>query len=149
MELTQKTTNTDISALHLNMQIEKMPDFSAGSKHFLNARVYKFWDKALPKSEKRQNDYYLEFPFVKTDSTVYQLPEGFIPENLPKAATINSAMGSFSSNYHFDEAKRQLITTCSIRINKHVIPAAKYQETLVFFSDVIKEQQQKIVVRKQ
>ena len=138
MELTQKINNTDISTLHLSMQIEKVPDFSAGPKHFLNSRIYKFWDKALPKSEKRQNDYYLEFPFVQSDSTVYQLPEGYKPENIPKAATINSEMGSFQSNYYFDEAKRQLITTCSIRINKHVIPAARYQETLVFFSDVIK-----------
>lgn len=135
--------------LHYEMQYEKVPDFSAGSKHFLNGRLYKFWNKALPKSEKRQNDYYLEYPLIQTDTTIYQLPEGFIVENLPKPATIKYALGNYTSGYSFDASKKQLITTCSIKIDRNIVPAANYQEALQFFSDVIKEQQQKIIIRKE
>ena len=131
------------------MQFEKIPDFSAGSKLFLSGRLYKFWNKALPKSEKRQNDYYLEYPLIQTDSTIYQLPDGFIAENLPKPSSLKYELGSYQSNYIFDIARHQLITTCAIKIDKNTIPASRYQEALQFFSDVIKEQQQKIVVRKE
>ncbi len=146
-----KKTNPGSSdyILHYDMSFEKIPEFSAGSKHFLNSRIYKFWNKALPKSENRKNDYYLEFPMIKTDSTIYQLPEGFIVDNLPKAASLKYALGNFQSSYSYDAAKRQVITFCRIELNDHIIPAARYQEATKFFSDVISEQQQKIVVKKE
>ncbi|MFM9908594.1 MAG: DUF3857 domain-containing protein [Chitinophagaceae bacterium] len=149
LQISKKNSDGLDYTLHYDMEYEKVPDFIAGSKYFLNSRMYKFWSRALPKSEKRQNDYYMEFPLIKTDSTIYQLPEGFIVENLPKPSSIKYALGSYQSTYFFDAAKRQLITTCKVKIDKHIIPAARYQEALLFFSDIIKEQQQKVVVRKE
>ena len=153
MDEIQISKKNSISAndytLHYEMAYEKVPEFSTGAKYFLNSRLYKIWNKALPKSEKRQNDYYLEFPLIQSDSTIYQLPDGFIAETIPKPATIKYALGSFQTNYVFDAAKHQLITTCTIKIDKHIIPASRYQEAAQFFSDVIKEQQQKMVVRKE
>lgn len=149
LKVSKKNIEGSSYSLHYDMQFEKIPDFNAGSKLFLSGRLYKFWNKALPKSEKRQNDYYLEFPLIQSDSTIYQLPDGFIAETIPKPATIKYALGSFQTNYVFDAEKHQLITTCTIKINKHIIPASRYQEAAQFFSDVIKEQQQKIVVRKE
>lgn len=135
--------------LNYEMYYDKIPDFTVGSKYFLQPRLYKFWNKALPKSEKRQNDYYLEYPLIQTDTTIYELPEGYIVENLPKPATIKYALGNYTSGYTFDASKKQLITTCSIKIDRNIVPAANYQEALQFFSDVIKEQQQKIIIRKE
>ncbi len=149
LKVSKKINNGGSYTLHYDMQYEKIADFSAGSKQFLSSRLYKFWNKALPKYEKRQNDYYLDFPLIQTDSSLYHLPDGFIAETIPKPATIKYALGSFQTNYVFDAAKHQLITTCTIKIDKHIIPASRYQEALHFFSDVIKEQQQKIVVRKE
>lgn len=133
----------------LEMELEKIPDFSAGSKHFLNPRIYRFWEKALPKGENRQNDYYFNFPLVQTDSTIYQLPEGYVIESMPRPASFSFDLGSYSSDYVFDTQKNRLITTCRIQIDKHVIPAKTYMQAVKFFSDVIKEQQQKIVIKKQ
>jgi hypothetical protein len=144
-----KKNSTENFTVKMDMEIEKVPDFSAGSKHFLNARIYKFWDDPLPKTENRQNDYYLDFPLIQTDSTIYQLPEGYTVESMPKPASISFDLGSFSSDYVFDTQKNRLITTCRIQIDKHVIPAKIYMQAAKFFSDVIKEQQQKIVIKKQ
>ena len=149
LQISKKNINGSGYTLHYDMEYEKIPDFIAGSKYFLNSRMYKFWNRALPKSEKRQNDYYMEFPLIKTDSTIYQLPDGFVIENLPKPSSIKYSLGSYQSTYFFDTAKHQLITTCKIKIDKNIIPAAQYQEALLFFSDIIKEQQQKVVVRKE
>jgi len=149
LQVTQKGTNADHSFLHLDMQFEKLPDFTAGSKHFMNARIYKFWNKALPKNENRQTDYYLDFPLIQSDTTIYQLPEGFAPENLPKAASLKFNGGQFKSDYIFDNAKRQITTSCSIQLNSHVIPVKDFHEAAKFFSDILNEQQQKIIVKKQ
>lgn len=135
--------------LHYDMSFEKIPDFSAGSKHFLNPRIYKFSNRALPKTEKRLNDYYLDFPFIQSDSTIYQLPDGYNVDNLPKSIQLQFPLGNFQSSYHYDAAKKQVITVCRMQVDSHIIPAAQYQEALNFFSDVIKEQQQKIVVKKE
>lgn len=140
-------TNLDY-LLHYDMSFEKIPDFSAGSKHFLNARIYKFWNRALPKSENRQSDFYLRFPMIQSDSTIYQLPEGYGVDNLPKESTITSSIGKFQAAYSYNAEKRQVITTCRIKVDSHVIPASRYQEAVTFFSNIISEQQQKIVVKK-
>ncbi len=134
--------------LHMDMEFEKIPDFGTGSKYFMNPRLYKFWNMALPKMETRKNDYYMEFPFIQSDTTVYQFPSGFSIETLPPASQIQSPLARFSSSYQFDAAKNQLITICRIQIDKHIIPAPQYQEMAKFFSDVIREQQQKIVIKK-
>lgn len=134
--------------LHMDMEFEKIPDFGTGSKYFMNPRLYKFWNMALPKIETRKNDYYLEFPFIQSDTTIYQLPAGFTVETLPPAAKIESGLGHFQSSYRFDATKNQLITICSMQLDRHIIPAAQYQEMAKFFSDVIREQQQKIVIKK-
>ena len=132
----------------IEMNYEKIPDFSAGSKHFLSPRMYKLWDQALPKADKRTTDYYLNFPQVQSDSTVYKLPDGFVVETLPKCAKIEYPLGVYESNYVFDANKKELITTCKITIKQHTIPASLYQDAAQFFSDVIKEQQQKVIVKK-
>ncbi len=140
--------NSNEYTAHYEMTFEKIPAFSAGSKHFLNGRLYKFWDDALPATENRQNDYYFDYPLIKSDTTIYQLPEGFVAENLPKPVTLKSSMGSYESNYLYNAETRELTTISHIRIDKHIIPASQYGEMSRFFSDVIKEQQQKIIAKK-
>lgn len=149
LNVSKTNVNGSNYILHYEMSFEKIPDFSTGSKHFLSSRLYKFWDKALPKTENRQNDYYLDFALIQSDSTVYQLPEGFAPEKLPNAASYKFEGGQFQSDYSFDETKRQVITTCRIQLNSHIIKAKDFQDAAKFFSNVLNEQQQKIVVKKQ
>lgn len=149
LQINKKDVNGSQYTLHYDMSYEKIPDFSTGSKMFLNARLYKFWNTILPKAEKRDSDYYLEFPLIKADTTVYQLPEGFIVETMPKPAIIKDAIGQFESDYKYDAGKRQIQTTCRIIIDQHVIKAAHYLEAAKFFSDIVKEQQQKLVIKKE
>lgn len=132
----------------VQMAIEKIPDFTAGTKLFLNPRIYKIWRFALPKAENRTQDFYFEHPMIKTDTTVYQLPVGYAIETLPKAKKIEFEYGSFVSSYQFDENKRQVITTAKLILNEYKIPAAKFAATKKFFNEVLGEYTEKIVVKK-
>lgn len=149
LQIVKKDVNGSQYTLHYDMSFEKIPDFSTGSKMFLNARLYKFWNTALPKMEKRESDFYMEFPLIQTDTTIYQLPEGFTIETLPKPTVIKDQIGQFESDYKYDAAKRQLFTTCRLTLDQYVIKASHYQEAAKFFSDIIREQQQKLVVKKE
>jgi hypothetical protein len=133
----------------LNMAVEKIPSFTAGSKMFLNPRIHQIWGRALPSSDKRTNDFYLGTPFIKTDTTLYILPEGYGPDNLPKNRKASCEYGSFSSQYTWDASKRAVITIARLEVRERVIPANKYAATKSFFDEVLAEFNEKIVVKKQ
>jgi hypothetical protein len=143
------TARNDHSAkTSFKLEIEKVPEFSAGSKMFLNPRIYKMWSGILPKDDKRIHSFYFPFPFIKTDTTVYQLPDTYTVENLPKSKDQKFAYGSFSTKYSYDEKANTITSVAFLELNQNVIPADKFAETSKFFSGVIKEYTEKIVIKR-
>ena len=134
--------------VEVTMEYEKIHDFKAGNKLFLNPRIYKLWSSALPANDSRKNDYFFETPFIKTDSTVYQLPKEYQVETLPKPRNISTEYASFSSSYSFDAASNSIITTARLMLKQHRIPAAKYIAIKKFFDQVLAEYSEKIVIKK-
>ena len=128
--------------------IEKVPEFTAGSKMFLNPRIYKIWNEALPTAEGRTKSYYFEFPYIKTDTTIYQLPENYTVDNLPKERDIKFDYGTFTTHYIYDDKANTITTTAYLRLNQNVIPADKFLDAKKFFSNVIQEYTEKIVIKK-
>lgn len=132
----------------LNLSISKIPDFFAGSKMFLNPRLYKIWNGAIKSDEQRTRDYYFPFPFIKTDTTVYQLPEGFTVENLPKERNIKFNYGVFKTKYLFDDKANTVTSTAFLQLTNYIIPPKDFTEMTRFFSSVIEEYTEKIVIEK-
>ena len=130
------------------LAIEKVPEFSAGSKMFLNPRIYKIWSGMLPKDEKRIRSYYFPFPFIKTDTTIYQLPDNYTVENLPGSKDKKFEYGSFATKCSYDEKSNTITSIAFLELNQNVIPAEKFLETRNFFSEVIKEYTEKIVIKR-
>jgi hypothetical protein len=137
-----------VATARLTMQIEKIPSFTAGSKLFLPPRIYKLWQWELPGTAKRINDFYVGTPFVKTDTTLYRLPDGYGIDNLPQPKKINFDYGSFTSSYTWDAAQKAVVSIARFEITKPVIPAAKYAAAKSFFAEVLAEHNEKIVVKK-
>ncbi|HMK05802.1 MAG TPA: DUF3857 domain-containing protein [Ferruginibacter sp.] len=146
-ELNYDKANRD-AATNLTMKMEKIPEFSTGSKMFLSPRIYKFWNYALPKAENRTQDFYFEHPMIQTDTTTYILPNGFVPETLPKAKNLKFEYGSFNTSYRYDEKKKAIITTAKLVLDEHKIPVAKFLETKKFFNEVLEEYTQKIIIKR-
>jgi transglutaminase-like putative cysteine protease len=132
----------------ITMGILKIPEFTAGKKVFLNPRMYKIWSSELPKSENRTQDFYFEHPFIKIDTTIYQLPQGFGLETLPKARNISFEYGSFNSSYEFDETKKLIRSISKLELNEYKIPVAKFTATKDFFNKVLEEYTEKLVIRR-
>ncbi len=135
------------AATAISMEIEKIPDFTAGNKLFLNPRIYRLWGFELPKAENRTQDYYFHFPLIKTDTTTYKLPEGYVLETLPRPKELKFEYGSFSSTYRFDEQQKTIVTTARLVLTDYKIPAAKFPAVKKFFNDVLSEYTEKIVIK--
>ncbi len=140
--------NNRNAATILVMKIEKIPEFTAGSKMFLNPRIYKLWGYALPKAENRTLDFYFQHPLIKTDTTVYTLPDGFVLETLPKARNLKFEYGTFYTTYQYNEKQKTITTTAKLVLNEYKIPVAKFLETKKFFNDVLEEYTEKIIIKK-
>ena len=138
----------DSAEITFKLAIEKIPDFTAGSKMFLNPRIYKMWNVKLPDDNKRTMPFYFECPFIKTDTTVYKLPDNYTVENLPKARDNKFEYGSFKSNYSYDEKANIVTTIAVLTLNQNLIPSDKFSATRKFFSGVIDEYTEKIVIKK-
>src|SRR4030095_5833406 len=147
-ELSKKDGESTHTVL-LKMSIEKVPEFSVGSKLFLAPRLYKIWSGKLPKADKRRLDFYFNFPFEKRDTTVYVLPAGYKVDALPPAREFKTENTSYISKCWYDETQRSVYSSVLIILKKHVIPAAKYSETKKFFDDVLINDGQKIVIKKE
>jgi transglutaminase-like putative cysteine protease len=128
--------------------IEKVPEFSVGNKMFLNPRIYKIWNSTLPTTEKRTKAFYFPCPFIKTDTTIYQLPENYAVENLPKARDKKFEYGVFKTKYLFDEKTNSVTSIAYLLLSQHIIPAEKFDETRKFFNYVTEEYSEKIVIKK-
>ncbi len=140
--------NDNGSTTTFKLEIEKIPAFTAGSKMFLNPRIYKMWNVKLPKAEGRTKSFYFKSPFIKTDTTVYLLPKNYVVENLPGPRNIKSEYGIFKTSCTYDEKTNTITTTAFLSLSQNVIPAKDYSETLQFFSKVIEEFTEKIVIKK-
>lgn len=142
----------DAEPLHtaiLKMSIEKVPEFTAGSKLFLAPRLYKIWTRKLPKAENRRLDFYFNFPLEKYDTTVYVLPEGYKVDVLPPAKESKTEYSSYTAKSWYDEDKRSVYSYVQVILKQHVIPAARYAEVKKFFDDVLINDGQKIVIKKE
>jgi Domain of Unknown Function with PDB structure (DUF3857)/Transglutaminase-like superfamily len=134
--------------VNLDMEIQKIPEFKAGSKMFINPRLYKLFQQSLPKAQNRRLDYYFRFPFEKMDTTIFKLPEGYVPDALPGAKEVKCDLASYSTKYWFDEKERSVYCTSKLVLQQNKIPAAKYASVKTFFDDVLLDANQKLVIKK-
>ncbi|MFT3680590.1 MAG: DUF3857 domain-containing protein [Ferruginibacter sp.] len=132
----------------IEVAIEKIPEFSAGSKIFLTKHLCKLFKRKLPKAENRRLDFYFRYPFEKSDTTVYKLPVNYIVDVLPPAKKIECDYASYITNYWFVENEHALYSTAKLILKKNKIPVAGYKKVKDFFDEMIKDDTQHIVVKK-
>jgi len=133
----------------IKMAIGKIHDFNAGSKMFLRSRIYKLWSHKLPADENRKEAYLFNCPFEKTDTSIFKLPEGYIGDVLPKPKEIKCDYASYSTKYWYDAGDKTIYSTAKLALTHHVIPAVKYATVKKFFDEVLMDDSQKIVIKKE
>jgi hypothetical protein len=132
----------------IELEYEKVAEFTAGSKVFLSTRMYKLYSFDLPNADNRRLDYYFQHPFEKTDTTIYKLPAGYIKDVLPGEKNISCGDASFTSRCWYDEKENAVYSAAKLVLLKNKIPADRYAGVKAFFDDVKKYNAGHIVVKK-
>jgi hypothetical protein len=146
--LTLGKIDSPVLAAHLQMSFEKIPEFTAGSKMFLNPRLYHIWQQGLPDTAGRTQDYYFEYPYATSDTTCYELPDGFVVDDLPKGQTLDCPYAAYTSSYRYDQAKKEVISYCTLRLKSRRIPAKDFASVKDFFGQIVADETEKIVIDK-
>lgn len=94
-------------------------------------------------------DYLFDFPYIKTDSTVYKLPGNFKKESLPVPKEINNEFVFYKNDVQLNEAEGELKVITKLTLNKHIIPAKQFNEVAGNFESIKKDEGQKLVLKKQ
>lgn len=146
----KETLGKDEGISRMDMDFEKIPEFSAGSKHFLRPHLYTVFNSVLPEQEtERVSDFMLDYAFVKSDTTVWQLPADYMVESVPPTVSFSIELGSFEAKYITDAAGKKVTAITRLEIKTTRIPAAKYAEARLFFQRVVNELGEKIIVKRQ
>lgn len=132
----------------LDLELDKVPEFTAGTKMFLNQRLFRFNDIVLAANQNRTQDFYFPSPFKKSDTTIYFLPEGFEPEMLPGDQEFQCKYGRFSSRITFNKNQHSLTCIATLVVSDNHIAAAGYGEVKKFFDNVQAFCNEKVVVKK-
>ena len=119
------------------------------SKMFLNAQWHRLLTPAMPKKDDRKQDYYFTNPFEKTDTTIYELPKGYTIDHLPKTLNLSFKYGEYHSKIDHDETTNMITSISSLVLTQQKIPAADFMATKRFFGQVVNDEIQKIVIKKE
>jgi hypothetical protein len=135
--------------IDLNQQLESIPELKTSTKMFLRPSILDIWETKLPKAEHRKQDFYFGCPFVKIDTTLIKLPDGYTVEALPQAVTDSCKYASYLSKSWYDEKTHQIYSVAKVVLNEYKIPAGDYADVKKFFDGVLLGNEERIVVKKQ
>jgi len=135
--------------LKAEMEYEKIYSFNAGSKLFLEPRLYPIFHEEIPEYSMRQKDYHFTYPYQVFDTTLYIFPTGFSMENMPKNRSVSKPFAQYNCTYNWDAANRTLTATASLQLKERVIKAKDYPELYDFNKQVTTDMNEKIVIKKE
>jgi hypothetical protein len=129
----------------INFEFQKLYAFKAGSKFFFPQKLNKNFFEAL-KDEKREYDYLFEYPYQKTDTTVFHLPKNFVADELPSQTELSNEVASYKKEVIAESSGKLKIIT-SLSLKKRIITPNQYEKLLDFFTEVRQYEDQNIVLK--
>lgn len=148
-ELKRISDSANGNRFTLALAYDQLHDFKAGSKYFFRPRVNRICDEDPKVLADRKTEYLFHYPYEKTDTTIYRLPEGFVLENIPAPRTINTQYGSYKSEVTRSTSDNSFMVVARLVLNYNIIPASECTRVAEFFRDVNKQEAEKIVIRGQ
>lgn len=125
---------------------DQVYDFKAGSKYFFRPRMYNICDEDVKPDSNRTKDYIFQFPYQKTDTTVYQLPDGWKPDALPPVKELDTQYGYYRKEVSRDADGKGITIVTTLILKKHIVPAKEYRALSDFFQDIRKSDGVKLVI---
>lgn len=119
-----------------------------GDKLYLSPLAFLKIEENPFKLERRNYPIDFGYPFQDKYNVVINLPEGYIVESLPKQIHLNALEGYLSFKYIISTNERNIQLQVNTEVNLPLIAKDYYGDLKEFFSEMIKKQTEKIVLKK-
>nr|WP_294937238.1 DUF3857 domain-containing protein [uncultured Flavobacterium sp.] len=100
------------------------------------------------KSETRKYPIDFNYPYLDSYNISIKIPEGYTVEALPKPISMSLEDNYGSYTYNITQKNNIIQVTCNFSINASLIPAENYASLKMFFDEIIKNQSDKIILKK-
>ncbi|MBK7885194.1 MAG: hypothetical protein IPJ81_16430 [Chitinophagaceae bacterium] len=145
-----QTAGFDVTAstLHVTAGYQQLFDFKAGSKYFFKPKILKFSEAVAQQNENRQSPYIFNYPYLKSDTTIYNLGRYFAVESLPAKKIIKNEYAVYEQDVQYNSADSTITTITTFILKHNIIPSKNYKELAAFFSEMNQMEHNKIVIKK-
>ncbi len=134
--------------LNLALSYDQLYDFKTGSKLFFKPRLNSISNEDIQPVLSRKFDYIFEFPYEKTDTTIYLLPPGITIDKLPVKKEMQNEYASYRNEYIKNESGNAITVIANLVLKKCLVPPADYLEVATFFQQVNRSETEKFVLKK-
>lgn len=125
---------------------DQVYDFKAGSKFFYRPRMYNICDVEIKPDSNRTRDYLFEFPYEKTDTTVYILPDGYTFDPLPPVKELDTQYGYYRKEVTKNNGTNGITIVTQLNLKKHIVPAKEYRALSDLFQQINKTDGARLVI---
>ena len=134
--------------VQMNLEYGQLYHFKAGKKFFFPLSVGKLHNDEV-KTATRQSLFLFDHPFQKRDTTTFQLPAGFVLENVPPAKELKTAHSWYQRTVTYDPSANTVTYISQLELKEHAIPAADYLQVALFFKGVAELESENIILQQQ
>lgn len=118
-----------------------------GTRLFLPLNMFNQRKSAPSKVDNRKMPISQSYGYSDKDSIVYQLPQGYTIETLPKGKTFTSKFGEYQSSVSSENGK--VIYVREIKVYKGNFPQETYQELVDFYGNILNSDKARVVLKEQ
>lgn len=134
--------------LKLKSTYSKLFDFKAGDQFFFPTAINKLCDEKLAFSSHRKSDYVFDFPYTKSDTTIFHLPPSFKTGDLPKDKEIAKEPVYYKRKIMVDKDSNTIKIISTFMLKSNVISADNYKDVCLAIKEVEKEEEEKLILQK-
>ena len=132
-------------SLNLDLQISRYASVSGKRLFFQPNVLNKSYPKSIPQKE-RKYEFELDYPYVDTDTVIFEIPDGYHMEYIPEKTEVSSDFGEYENYFIAEENRITYIRNCSMK--KGMFPAKKYMDYVKFRNKIAEKDKMKIVLVK-
>jgi hypothetical protein len=134
--------------LQMSLQYGQLYQFKAGKKFFFPLSVGKLHNDEV-KPATRQSLFLFHHPYQKQDTTIFQLPPGFVLEHVPAPKELKTAYSRYQRVVTYNRSANTVTYISQLELKEHIIPAADYLQVALFFKNVADLESENIILQQQ
>jgi hypothetical protein len=142
----EEINSADKKQFRISFLYDQVYDFKAGNKLFFRPRMYNICDEDIRPDSNRTRDYLFQFPYEKTDTTVYILPENFSVDALPPIKQLETQYGYYRKEATRNTNGNGITIVTQLNLKQHIVPAKEYPALADFFQSVNKTDGARLVI---